>query len=347
MKTKRRPYILQNFKGDRKQVTASSCCDLLSSGHSLFGIPPKDASLVLEDGTEIDDEYLATCGDYTVFTVLRPSETIKYIPQKAKELLGHLTRLLSSRPNEVVAALEPCKSQLIEQMLGSIEFLEVPEHVLLADSKDQDPKWFEGEKRATSKRKVMSERAKTRIKGYFYKSKEDLQKCVSENGKQCLSQLFEEFSALLRAGDHNGHYFVRGEEGALCCEKGQFLCQGTFSKPSCNSRVHRINPYGSREQLVCFSTWNLDHRVERSRSILPAIGKAIEEANGRILNARYFYKLLFTTDNLKLVHPVCHIKSEHGGFKCERAHWYVDEGAPCGDNGKVIWKNHCVRSTMD
>ncbi|KAG0431168.1 hypothetical protein HPB47_022029 [Ixodes persulcatus] len=232
-------------------------------------------------------------------------------------------------------------------MLGSIEFLEVPEHVLLADSKDQDPKWFEGETRATSKRKVMRGRAKTRIKGYFYKSKEDLQKCVSENGKQCLSQLFEEFSALLRAGDHNGHYFVRGEEGALCCEKGQFLCQGTFSKPSCNSRVHRINPYGSREQLVCFSTWNLDHRVERSRSILPAIGKAIEEANGRILNARYFYKLLFTTDNLKLVHPVCHIKSEHGGFKCERAHWYVDEGAPCGDNGKVIWKNHCVRSTMD
>lgn len=80
-----------------------------------------------------------------MFSVLRPSETIKYIPQKAKELVGHFTRLLASRSNEVVAALEPYKGQLIEQMLGNIESLEVPEHVLLADNKDQDPKWFEGE----------------------------------------------------------------------------------------------------------------------------------------------------------------------------------------------------------
>ncbi|CAN7987130.1 unnamed protein product [Ixodes hexagonus] len=347
MNTKRRPYIIQNFKGDRRQVTASSCRDLLSSGCSLFGIPRTDASLVLDDGTEIDDEYLATCGDYTVFTVLKSSETIKYIPQKAKELVSHFTRLLSSNPKEVTAALEHCKAQLIEQMLGNIESLEVPEHVLLSDSKKEDPNWFEGEKRATSKKRVMRERAKTRIKGYFYKSKDDLQRSVPENGKQCAGQLFQEFLALLRANDHNGHYFVRGEEKALCSETGQFVCQGTFSKSSCNSLVHRINPYGSREQLVCFSTWNLDHRVERSRSILPAIGEAIKEANGRILNASYFYKLLFTTDNLKLVHPVCHIKSVHEGFECERAHWYVDNGGSCGDSGKTVWKNHSVRSSGD
>ncbi|XP_037282288.2 DNA fragmentation factor-related protein 4 isoform X2 [Rhipicephalus microplus] len=267
VKSDPRPYIVSNFVGQRKLVTGSTCEDLLASGCKLFEVPKTDCRLVLEDGTEIDDEYLATCGDYTVLVILKASEQIKW------------------------------------------------------------------EKRAVSKRSVLRERAKTRIKGYYYKSKDEMQKRLGESKRGCVRHLFEEFLQLLKQNDHNGHYFVRGEAGALCLSDGQFNCQGTFSKDLCSGRLHAINPYASREQLVIFSTWNLDHRIERSRSILPTMSKAIQLADGRAVNAEYFYRLLFTTENLKLVHPVCHIKSEHDGYCCDPGSWYSDNTMPNDGRG--------------
>ncbi len=38
---------------------------------------------------------------------------------------------------------------------------------------------------------------------------------------------------------------------------------------------------------------------------------------GSRLNWLYFYSLLFTRHNLKLVHPVCHDKGEHTDMKCD------------------------------
>lgn len=70
-----RPYVIRNFKGDRSLVKAATVEELLSKGSKMFKI--EDARLLLEDGTEIDDEYLAACDEYTVFTVLKSSENIK------------------------------------------------------------------------------------------------------------------------------------------------------------------------------------------------------------------------------------------------------------------------------
>ena len=39
--------------------------------------------------------------------------------------------------------------------------------------------------------------------------------------------------------------------------------------------------------------------------------------NKRKLNKDYFYDLLFTRKNLKLVHIVCHDKQEHQNKKCD------------------------------
>ena len=41
-----------------------------------------------------------------------------------------------------------------------------------------------------------------------------------------------------------------------------------------------------------FSTWNLDHVIERSRSVVPALVDAILESDGRPLNVEYFHNLL-------------------------------------------------------
>ena len=43
----------------------------------------------------------------------------------------------------------------------------------------------------------------------------------------------------------------------------------------------------------------------------------------RKLNLEYFYDLLFTRKNLKLVHIVCHDKQEHSNKKCDEDKMFV------------------------
>ena len=51
---------------------------------------------------------------------------------------------------------------------------------------------------------------------------------------------------------------------------GLFQCEGKYSSAAClYPREHSINPYSSPEARILFSTWNLDHLVERSRAVVP------------------------------------------------------------------------------
>ena len=43
----------------------------------------------------------------------------------------------------------------------------------------------------------------------------------------------------------------------------------------------------------------------------------------RTLNLEYFYELLFTRKNLKLVHIVCHDKQEHLHKKCDENNMFI------------------------
>ncbi|XP_058806750.1 DNA fragmentation factor subunit beta isoform X2 [Phymastichus coffea] len=99
---------------------------------------------------------------------------------------------------------------------------------------------------------------------------------------------------------------------ALCDKKGEFRCSGTWNRNEClYSDCHKINPYRSKEELVLFSTWNLDHKIERSRTLIPQL---LEAARKDILDENEvveIYNNLFTSKNLRLVHIVCHDKSSH------------------------------------
>lgn len=116
----------------------------------------------------------------------------------------------------------------------------------------------------------------------------------------------------LKSVRYNGSYFDRGAEAGsrLCTPEGWFSCQGPFDQDGCLSR-HSINPYSNRESRVLFSTWNLDHIIEKKRTIVPTLAEAVGAQNGREVDWEYFYGLLFTTQNLKLVHVVCHKKTTH------------------------------------
>ena len=75
---------------------------------------------------------------------------------------------------------------------------------------------------------------------------------------------------------------------------------------------------------ILFSTWNLDHQVERSRSVVPALVEAVRgRRRGAEVNTEYFYQLLFTRANLRLVHIVCHDKQEHTSMKCDKKQFYL------------------------
>ena len=64
----------------------------------------------------------------------------------------------------------------------------------------------------------------------------------------------------LRSNDFHGDYFVRSASNSarICDKHGWFKCEGPFNEESC-SKDHSINPYGSKEARIIFSTWNLDH----------------------------------------------------------------------------------------
>lgn len=55
----------------------------------------------------------------------------------------------------------------------------------------------------------------------------------------------------------------------------------------------------------------ISSRIEKRRTIIPALLGALEGHTKAEVNLDYFYRLLFTTENLKLVHIVCHKKEAH------------------------------------
>jgi len=72
------------------------------------------------------------------------------------------------------------------------------------------------------------------------------------------------------------------------------------------------------------SLMDVTDRIEKSREILPSLREAIvAKKPHQKLNWRYFFDLLFTRCNLKLVHTVCHDKKVHDSY-CDSAEFYCN-----------------------
>ncbi|XKL68944.1 hypothetical protein PGB90_006713 [Kerria lacca] len=198
--------------------------------------------------------------------------------------------------------------------------------------RSDDPEWFEDlETFAETKEDFMRKRSSGRIQRYFYDTKDKIRNShlYLENisARQSLNSLLQNFYERLKRDEFFAYYFDRTcSKGAICDNSGLFVCQGLWNNDMCSyiagdiESDHQINPYTSKEQRVIFCTWNLDHRIERSRNIIPSLIKASEicyrNSNYQI-NSEYFYDLLFTLKNLKFVHIVCHDKNEHKSAICD------------------------------
>lgn len=128
---------------------------------------------------------------------------------------------------------------------------------------------------------------------------------------------------------------------SLCTDLGDFYCQGAYSGASdCCPLQHTINPYASRENLILFQVWNLDHQIELSRTILPTLIENVRElisfpkrmcslhkAPVVDVSVLEYFLEIFSLKNLKLVHIVCHEKSQrsnqsNGRLLCKQCHEY-------------------------
>lgn len=89
------------------------------------------------------------------------------------------------------------------------------------------------------------------------------------------------------------------------------------------SSVYRSYNFNNSENILILA---LIFRVEFSREIIPKMQEAIRNCpKNKKVNNKYFYELLFTTNNLKLVHICCHDKGIHKGRVVNKRRIYVNQ----------------------
>lgn len=315
------------MRKNRFGITASSLVELTDKGKTKLMIPQAESvKVVLEDdGTEIDtDSFLKTLPQHTVVVLLRSGETwtgvvdltYKFRHQPTyTELVDQIRQMLKE------------DRQAPKKMRLMLQFLDTLETKVDAEMRNEHEDWFEGvNKKYKSKSKFMRNLAQERMKKYFRKAKEQMDKEKDPLVKAALSELLQDVQARLKGADYHGDYFDRCAKAQLriCDEKGFFQCQGAFDVAEC-ILGHTINPYASRDFRLMFKLWELDHIIEKSREIVPTVIKAAQALpKDRQLNGAVLHRLLFTLDNLKLVQSECHKKAARPERRLDLQSFYID-----------------------
>ncbi|KAL2103261.1 hypothetical protein ACEWY4_000129 [Coilia grayii] len=292
-------------------VGATTLSELVKKSCQLLKIPVSGSRVCLyEDGTQLTEEYFRRLPINTELVLLAKGQHWNGFLSDIRRLLdvdNYSAQLIDEAKNFL--ANDPSARR--RKVLGDL-LLNLKDRSEIED-RAEDEDWFEGvNSRFKTKSAFLKYNCESRIRGYL-KEVDGFIRTVSSARQQAkCRKVVDGLTARLKAAAYNGCYFDRMEKEArrLCSREGWFSCQGAYDEEDCDL-LHSINPYGNRESRILFSTWNLDHRIEKKRSILPTLVQALQERGSGDINVDYFYRLLFTTDNLKLVHIVCHKKGAH------------------------------------
>ncbi|XP_040843747.1 DNA fragmentation factor subunit beta [Ochotona curzoniae] len=292
-------------------VAGRSVRELLRKGCARFQLPERGSRLCLyEDGTELTEDYLPSVPDDAELVLLAEGQSwLGYV----SDISRFLSVFQEPHAEVIVAAQQllsaeqaPLRQKLLSDLLHSVS-QNIP-----AEGRAEDPPWFEGlESRFQSKSSYLRYSCESRIRSYLREVSSHVT-MVGPEAREEFLRVLDAMGQKLRSVHYNGSYFDRGAAAGsrLCTPEGWFSCQGPFDMADCTSR-HSINPYSNRESRVLFSTWNLDHIIEKKRAVVPTLAAAVQDPGGREVDWEYFYSLLFTTENLKLVHIACHKKTTH------------------------------------
>ncbi|XP_061591041.1 DNA fragmentation factor subunit beta [Cololabis saira] len=309
---KNKPLKVRDLTGHKKYgVAAKDLNELLKKGCKLLQLPLSGAYVCLyEDGVIVTEKFFPTLPDNTELVLLSREQSWGGVVCDIGQLLN-TDRHGDGLVKAAKALLGDEKSAKRRKILSDL--LRTLEDRSELESREEDEDWFTGvDTRFKTKSAYMKSNCESRIRGYMKEvddASKNIQKAkVREEFLKTSKSLVE----MLKTARYNGSYFDRTEKepNRLCTREGWFTCQGAFDQKVCQS-LHSINPYGSRESRIIFSTWNLDHRIEKKRTVVPALLEALQNHKSTNINLNYFYQLLFTRENLKLVHIVCHKKGAH------------------------------------
>ncbi|KAF0036770.1 hypothetical protein F2P81_012082 [Scophthalmus maximus] len=332
------PVKIRSCDGNRKYgVAAKDLKELLQKGCKLLQVPLAGAHVCLySDGTKVTEEFFPTLPDHAELVLLSREQTWSGVVCDIGRLLNtdrHAEGLVRAAKGLLSEEQSPRTRKILTDLLLNLEDRSELE------SRAEDEEWFKGvDARFKTKSSYMKFNCESRIRGYM-KEVDDAAKTIEKvKFRAELLKTAKRLAEMLKAAKYNGGYFDRTEKepDRLCTRDGWFTCQGPFDQNACRS-LHSINPYGSRESRVVFSTWNLDHRIEKKRAIIPALLEALRNRKADEVNLTYFYRLLFTRENLKLVHIVCHKKGAHD-LRCDSRRIYRRAGNAGGGNQRARGK---------
>nr|XP_019945040.1 PREDICTED: DNA fragmentation factor subunit beta [Paralichthys olivaceus] len=309
---KSKPVKIRSCSENTKYgVAAKDLKELMKKACKTLQVPLVGAHVCLySDGTKVTEEFFLTLPDHTELVLLSKGQTWSGVVCDIGNLLNtdrHADGLIEAAKVLLSDEQSPKRRKILTDLLQNLEDRSELE------SREEDEEWFKGvDTRFKTKSAYMKFNCESRIRGYM-KEVDDATKTIQKakdraeflKASTCLAEKLKE-------AKYNGCYFDRTgkEPDRLCTQEGWFTCQGSFDQDVCQS-LHSINPYGSRESRIIFSTWNLDHRIEKKRTIIPSLLEALQNHKTADVNLTYFYHLLFTRENLKLVHIVCHKKGAH------------------------------------
>nr|XP_046253466.1 DNA fragmentation factor subunit beta [Scatophagus argus] len=330
---KSKPVKIRSCSENRKYgVAARDVKELLKKGCQLLQLPPSGAHVCLyTDGAKVTEKFFQTLPDNTELVLLSRDQTwsggVAYDISQLLSAALHSDGLIEAAKGLLSEEQTPKWRKVLTDLLQNLEDRSELEN------RDEDEDWFKGvDARFKTKSAYMKFSCESRIRGYV-KEVVDATKTIQKakvraeflKATNCLVEM-------LKMAKYNGCYFDRTEKEPerLCTREGWFTCQGSFDQDVCQS-LHSINPYSNQESRIVFSTWNLDHRIEKKRAVIPALLEALQNHKSADVNLNYFYRLLFTRENLKLVHIVCHKKGAHN-LLCETKEIYRQ--ARNADNGR-------------
>ncbi|XP_071943922.1 DNA fragmentation factor subunit beta-like [Antedon mediterranea] len=311
----------------KKGIVVKDLRDLVKRGCQILQICDADFKGVYEeDQTEVvDNEYFQQLPSNTVFVFLEEEEEF---PGDFSLFLKTLEGVMQEDESakEIRSFLRSTAD--LGDMYNVIASVSASWNTNNEETREKDPDWFQGlDKRFKTKSAVMRDRAKNRIRGYLDTAKTYF-KNQDKTTAKLATEILKQFEDELRYNEYFCSLFdrsapIKGPQPPLCNKEGWFGCQGVYNEATCQF-FHTLNPYSSRQYFIIFSTWNLDHIIEKSRQVLPDLQAALtSKKKGQVVNTDYFFRLLFTTQNFKLVHIVCHDKGVHTGKKTDKRQWYI------------------------
>ncbi|KAF2357907.1 Apoptosis DNA fragmentation factor 40kDa [Trinorchestia longiramus] len=258
-----------------------------------------------EDGTEIDEDFFLALEDGDTLELHTADATEKLVSSTMQTFEVFIRQCLSLEPNirdQLQAIVASGKMSDFHEFIASRPI--VPAETKLS-LRSEHPHWFEGVvSQQRCKEGVLRGSAECRMRSYLQHVQKELRHFVESQDEQeeegslvsRVEQAIAHFKLCLKERKFNASYFDRSYPSAccrLCDSDGRFVCGGEYSQSHCHAQ-HTINPYSARHNRIIFSTWNLDHMIEKSRSVIPALKQVLSTHQIADVNLDYFFDLLFT-----------------------------------------------------